>query len=104
MSDIKRVYCSGSYVNKTHSEISIFREQQFVAMEDDNITGRFVLNEGDFWLDIEGSISDVDSITHDLGNDPFLNSFSTDSSGTSKSRRFDHLYAYYEDEEPMTTK
>jgi acyl-CoA reductase-like NAD-dependent aldehyde dehydrogenase len=57
----------------------------------------------DSWIDIEGDPSDIDSATHDMGQDDFFDSFTVESETTHRARRFTALYAYYAAQPPLST-
>ena len=84
------------------SDINNFRANKLRQWDGDDFGGTLVLGEGEVWIDLIGDETDIDDEMHSLENDSFFDSFTVRTQIDNVSGMMSGLYAYYEDEDPLT--
>lgn len=89
--------------NSSDAEIDTFREQQLAYADTNDLSGYFVLGEGDSWIMLEGDSDDIRAAAHDLGSDSFFTDYAIEEETSISARKLDKVYLYNEGRTPITS-
>ncbi len=104
MSQLVETKPFGTYnTSKTDGEIDTFRNDKLAMCETLDVSGYFVLGEGNTWIVLQGEHSDVYEAQKALDLDPFFHAFDTDSLDHIPRRDIEEVYLYHEDRSPITS-
>ena len=93
----------GEYTNHNPNDINDFRQDQLDECIAKDVSGYFVLGEGEAWILLQGIEKDVQAVVDSIDNSNFLTNWVNQRTVHISNRDLDDVYLYYEDNTPMSS-
>lgn len=104
MSERRAIARTTATSSATYQQIDIWKEVFFAALDGDNISGRFTIDEGNLWLELEGDWEALKNHLHSIDAESIWNTLDIQLAEPISSRIFTYLWAYHEKETPLSTQ
>lgn len=100
---LHRLIARVQYSGKSDADIDSYRVKKRDEYDQKGITGIFIFGEGNGWIELVGTESDINDEEHSLSQDPFFDAYQTDDNHPIGEHVLDYIYLYHEDRSPVAS-